>query len=931
MAMHAPLKQPRRAGWPALLATAVATTLAACSGGDSAAPAAAPSAPASLSGSAAIGSADGRKGVLAGATACLDLDGNGACGSAEPQAQTGGDGRFVIGSAATAGLVVEVPASATADGVAVGRAFTLRAPAGSSAVTPLSTLVVAELDNVGGSAAEAAERLRQRGALAASPLAPLAEGDMARLAALVQRLGALQAEALAGSGLPEADIVRESQRAQAAALADLAQAARDAASDDTLRAIVARIGPDAAQVAAATRMFALAEPPTPATPEPGAQLTALRYTDRDNWFMRSLQFSADDLVVDPEGNTRYVDVYAQAVPTSTAYPKGVIQRWNGGGSPATAGTLHFNGTAWVTCGGLTGRYRSTVRDAAGRSSYDFCDSWETGNSIRRVEDISNQEMSAVVRDKVRTFPGGSSGVSYSSFGPSDLTLLDGRFFPEGSYLFYQQQTITGTAPSYDPRDSNRVLLFPAGVAAGGDTRSTPGLDCSNPTLTGVSAQVPAASLDEIVGRAGGRPCIYAGSGTPPDVSTDPNEWWSQSTVSVGTLAGFNTVPPGTGAFYNTTALLRVSFTPGGRARFHRCLARQVGGVNSARNCTLLGLGTWRIDTLGDARVLSFSTLPAIVQRTGFARVFVERGGAVYFGSKSPAGVVQPQVRMSLTAANALVDALPGMPAVRPITRPGTATGARAAALVTLQGAWGGADLAEATIFRFGANGRFLMAEAKPYLEFTQEQSGGELGWFDWDPANGRMSTLLEVDSNLTSGTSHGSDADPPLRISDTAIGSDDFTIPRLPDERGATPSSLVGLWAVNSPTDLSVAHLAFFANGRALFVSQQAEADCLGGTAPGECPPGVEYASYTWDPVSGTVVLTLLAGETTLPGGQRLLHYDTNGCQGLFDTCPTAVADGRETRTTTIVFTVAADGRTITFTGGDDLPYTLYRIATRGL
>jgi hypothetical protein len=295
------------------------------------------------------------------------------------------------------------------------------------------------------------------------------------------------------------------------------------------------------------------------------------------------------------------------------------------------------------------------------------------------------------------------------------------------------------------------------------------------------------------------------------------------------------------------------------------------------------------------------------------------------------GVVQPVVRMNLTAANALINALPGMPIVRPITRPGTATGARAAALVTLQGAWGGADLTEATIFRFGANGRFLMAEAKPYLAATQEQSGGELGWFDFDPTAGRISTLLEVDSNLTSGTSHPRDSDPPISITDTAIGSDGFTIPRLPDELGATPTSLVGLWAVNSPTDLSVAHLAFFANGRAMFLTQQADADCLGGTAPGECPPGVEFASYTWNPATGTVVLTLIEGETILSGGQRLLHYDTNGCNGLFDTCPTAVAGGRETRTTTIVFTVAADGRTITFTGGDDLLYTLYRIPTRGL
>jgi hypothetical protein len=33
--------------------------------------------------------------------------------------------------------------------------------------------------------------------------------------------------------------------------------------------------------------------------------------------------------------------------------------------------------------------------------------------------------------------------------------------------------------------------------------------------------------------------------------------------------------------------------------------------------------------------------------------------------------------------------------------------------------------------------------------------------------------------------------------SDTGIGGTDYTIPRLPDEGSATPSSLVGLWALN--------------------------------------------------------------------------------------------------------------------------------------
>ena len=912
------------------LALLAAATLVACIGGGEAP---APAATAHFSGQVAVGSADGRKGVLAGATVCADLDGDGLCGASEPQATTGADGGFTLDATAAtrAPLRVEVPATATVHGQAVGAAFALAGPAGSRGLSPLSSLVLAEMDRAGGSADEAAERLRVRAGLATPLLQPLAEGEAARLAATLRQLALWQAEALAGSGLPEADSTREIGRVQAAALADIAAAARDGVAEDTLRAIAQRLGPDAAQVAAARRVFALAEPPAPELPTAGATVTAFRYNNADNWFLRVLQSSADDSVADGAGNTRYVDVYAQKASPAGSIPKGVVQRWNGSTSFDTRGTLHFNGTAWVTCGGVNARYTSAARDAAGRGRYDFCDGRELGDSVRRSEDISGQDMAFVLSEKIRTFPGATSGVSFSQFGPADLAPLAGRVFPEGSYLFYQQQTPTSVAPLYDPRDGNRVLLFPAGVAAGGDTRSSPGIDCNNPALTGVAAQVPATSLEEIVGRAAGRPCIYAQSGTLPNVSTDPDEWWSQSTVSLGTLAGFNTVPPGTGTFYNTTALLRVSFTPGGRARFHRCLARPVGTVNSARNCTLLGLGTWRIDTRGDGRVLSFSTLPAIVQRLGFARVLVERNGAVYFGSQAPVGQAVLSVRMNLTAANAMFAALPAMPPVRPTRQPGTATGADAAALATAQGAWGAADDTAATVFRFGADGRFVMAEAKPYLEATQEQAGSELGWFDLDTRTGRLSTLLELDTNLTSGTSHPGEGDAALSIGDTAIGSADFSLPRLRDDRAGDAGSLVGLWALNSPTDLSVPHLAFFANGRALYVTQQTDAECPGGSNAGECPPGVEYASYTWDRATGSIVFNLLDGESTLSGGQRLLHYDTNGCGGLFETCATAVANGQEDRSTTIVLTLAADGRTATTTRGNGTTLTLYRVQPRGL
>jgi hypothetical protein len=103
----------------------------------------------------------------------------------------------------------------------------------------------------------------------------------------------------------------------------------------------------------------------------------------------------------------------------------------------------------------------------------------------------------------------------------------------------------------------------------------------------------------------------------------------------------------------------------------------------------------------------------VVQRIGnYAPVFVESSGAVYYGTRGRTGVTSTQLRLGTVAANALLDAL-GMPPVRPVTQPGTATGARADALATAQGAWGQADATSAVLLRFGADGYYLLAEAKP--------------------------------------------------------------------------------------------------------------------------------------------------------------------------------------------------------------------------
>ena len=207
-----------------------------------------------------------------------------------------------------------------------------------------------------------------------------------------------------------------------------------------------------------------------------------------------------------------------------------------------------------------------------------------------------------------------------------------------------------------------------------------------------------------------------------------------------------------------------------------------------------------------------------------------------------------------------------------------------------------------------------MAQAKPLRPITQEQSGAELGWFDYDPVGKRIAGVLEVDSNLSSGTSHPSATEmaAQFNISANALSDNAGNVRLSRLETGAT--GLVGLWALDSATDLSVTHLAFFSNGRVMLISHKADAQCLGGSAPGECPPGVEFAAYSFDAQTGAM-------------RAFNLQYDTNGCQGLFDTCPSAVASGGANTERTLVFTLQPGNQTFSFVDGSGTPRTAFRVA----
>jgi trimeric autotransporter adhesin len=927
---------------PLLLLTA-ALALSACGGGKGSAPAAADgSGLVSISGRAVDG-------PLQGATACYDLDDDQACGAGEPRsAPTAADGSYtLLVPAAQAGrhaVVVEVPASAIdADTTApVGQAFVLRAPPAQTQgtahdvfVSPLTTLVHALMVHGAATRADAEAEVRQSAGLGVSPLADFtrdssaAASHAARVARIVQLAANEQMRVLAtlagtpdrnGATITTALLDRELQMTLAALLPAAAEAAREpallAATGATLQSLLAERGSSLAAMTGLTPelvrtmagMQRLAEPAPANPPVATAGVTTFSYTNADNWYYRRLQSSAADNEPDANNYVRYHDVrVASAAPNAASAPlPGVARAWATGNVQARDTDLFWNGSAWADCK-LTDRYVSRIRDASGRGDYVYCNGRDTGVTQRRLEDISGQRIADVVRDKIRTTPGFNNGVAYANWGPSNLGLYGNATFPAGSYLILQTGTVLTTSVAYDVATSNQVVLYNAAVSAGGDVRSNPTLACGDTTQNTLT--LPASTLEEMVSRMVGRPCTFNQTGQAPNQSLNPNEAWGFNSLFMGDLANTNTRPPNTGTFYTTAARLRVAFPGGNRALFYRCYVQTSN--NSSRNCSVLGLGTWSIQALADGRILSFSTMPALAQRLGYARVFVERGGRVYHGYQNPVGGASIETRLNLPAANAVFEQL-GLPRIRPVTQPGTATGQRAANLATLEGIWGANTGSDALAFRFGPDGRFWMAEAKPFQSTTREQTGTELGWFDHDPATGQVSTLLELDSTLTSGTSHPNAGDPPITITPTSISNGSgFSIGRLANDA----TGLIGMWAVASPTDLSVPHLVFYANGRVLLADHRG-GDTPQCTATGEGPPGAEYASWTFD--TDENVLTI----------QGKIH-DTNGCAGLFDSSAASIAQGTDNQPVFFSVSFASDFLSMQLSGQRGTE-TWYRVPVVG-
>ncbi len=635
-------------------------------------------------------------GLIQGAIVCLDVNGNGACDTGEPQATTNASGKASFAVLNTDlgkyPVLAVVPVGAIdADSGTVTTAYTLTAPADQTAVvSPLTTLVQQVVSATGVSTTAAAAVVQNQAGMATSPMANyVASGDSTAATTARVLVVAIQSQTTSlaasigqadsnGTVMTAADVQKAimgnlgnllaaavaagSDTAVVTACTDKTSAACKAAIAAAVSTLVADNGLTTTTLAsnvAFAKLPADAPSTVATTPVASFSLDWVNVGDPNNWYTRIITSTAAEATPDANGLTRYRSI-------RHVNDNAVETQWVLNGDPLRKDDVHWNGSAWVDCP-LGTQNTSTVRDAQGRSSYSFCDNYSKGTTQRITTDISGKTMDSIFKLVQATRTNGSNwGKAPTWFTGTVTASVGSAVFPAGSKLQSQSDTTTATALVYDVRSGNIVTVADADVAAGGDSTVNSAVACAGANASNASNAV---TLEVMIARNAGTPCVFS-SGTLTGIggtvysSLAPNEGWGNTTTSLGTLGvkPLGTSSTATG-YYTGNTKLRVAFAGGSSngVTFYACLERSING--STRNCTAIGTGTYTIATLGDARVMALSGFPSQLAGLTYERVFVERGGQVYWGFKDKLSTAQV-VRLNGTAGNAVFTQL-GIPTFTP--------------------------------------------------------------------------------------------------------------------------------------------------------------------------------------------------------------------------------------------------------------------------
>jgi len=381
----------------------------------------------------------------------------------------------------------------------------------------------------------------------------------------------------------------------------------------------------------------------------GAHLKYLDFTSATQWATSASAWSAAQNTPATDGSTQFYSVHRALSGGSAPYS------WGSGSHPGSGSLLHWTGSAWANCP-VNFASTASATNAKGHYSYNYCNGFELGEGYSDVWlSLEGQTMVGLL-DQIKA-------LGYSDFNVVNAaSLLGTSTFPVGAKVGYARGAVLSTAIAYVPSPWEYIELYPMAVAAG----KTDVNDTSSACYQDIPS-TPATSLDAVVATMTGTPCIQS-PGTRPGLggttlSSGPrNDWWGATSIQIGRIgnAPHNLQNGQSSTYYTGNTLLRASFAEGNVAKYYACQERFNG---SARNCDPIGTGSYAIQTLGDARVLTFNGLPALDAQLGYVNAYVERAGHVYWGYQDKA---KPWAgaNLNLIAANALFAQL-GVPAFDP--------------------------------------------------------------------------------------------------------------------------------------------------------------------------------------------------------------------------------------------------------------------------
>ncbi|MBC7731017.1 MAG: hypothetical protein H7306_03835 [Bacteriovorax sp.] len=631
-------------------------------------------------------------GAIRNAVVCMDKNGNGLCDAGEVQGRTDIDGKVTIDVPSADVGKFPIIALVGLDAVdkdhgPVLTAYAMSAPADQSGVvSPLTTLVQQTVALTGATSADAAKAVQATTGITASLFDDFTKSasatgggvDPATVARLVvvttqqqsaQLAGAVGSQSLDGSLITQAHIDTAVRKKLLELLPDLVAALADpavtAATDPRAKealllaaatTLATNSGLNSASVATVVAVNTQGSTPAPVVteaPSAGFSLANLNFTSATDYFIRALTSSAAQNTADADKNVKFVERRVRSV-------SGNVAHWGSGGEPARGTDLHFNGTSWVNCP-VNFESINSVRDAAGNSTYNYCDGFETGKSKRIVLDVAGKLMSAVYA-QLRV-------AGYTNFSLGDAAVLGTAMFPAGSSVHYQVSTPLTEAVAYYPGSSSWVAQYTAAVSAGGNaTTQAAGAGC-NSTEFKAPPGVGSTTLETLIGSMTGTPCMFPQGSftynsvkqTSPDAS---DEAWGNSTLGIGSIG---TAPVGTGTapgFYTGNTKLRIAFKGDGvkAVTYYACKERFNNG--SLRNCTVIAQGSYTITQLGDGRTLTLNGLPALIA-TLPTWALVERGGHVYRAYQNKPTMLNT-ARLNSIASTALLSQL-DLPAIDPST------------------------------------------------------------------------------------------------------------------------------------------------------------------------------------------------------------------------------------------------------------------------